>query len=98
MDDFSVFGSSFGECLHHLTLVLVRCKEKKELKTAPRSSLQILLSQIVYKIVRLRGLFIGLRKVLETLVNLGNSEFHLLVNLGDNPITNRSRIRPELGF
>jgi hypothetical protein len=28
MDDFSVFGSSFGECLHHLTLVLIRCKEK----------------------------------------------------------------------
>ena len=28
MDDFSVFDSSFEECLHHLTLVLVRCKEK----------------------------------------------------------------------
>jgi hypothetical protein len=28
MDDFSVFGSSFEECLHHLTLVLIRCKEK----------------------------------------------------------------------
>jgi hypothetical protein len=28
MDDFSVFGSSFHECLHRLTLVLVRCKEK----------------------------------------------------------------------
>lgn len=28
MDDFSVFWSSFEECLHHLTLVLVRCKEK----------------------------------------------------------------------
>jgi hypothetical protein len=28
MDDFSVFGSNFEECLHHLTLVLVRCKEK----------------------------------------------------------------------
>jgi hypothetical protein len=28
MDDFSVFGASFEECLHHLTLVLVRCKEK----------------------------------------------------------------------
>ena len=28
MNDFSVFGSSFGECLHHFTLVLVRCKEK----------------------------------------------------------------------
>jgi hypothetical protein len=28
MDDFSVFGSSFQECLQHLTLVLVRCKKK----------------------------------------------------------------------
>ena len=26
MDNFSVFGSSFEECLHRLTLVLVRCK------------------------------------------------------------------------
>ena len=28
MDDFSVFGSSFENCLHHLTLVLQRCEEK----------------------------------------------------------------------
>lgn len=28
MDDFSIFGSTFEECLHHLSLVLVRCKEK----------------------------------------------------------------------
>ena len=28
LDDFSVFVSSFEECLHHLTLVLVRCKDK----------------------------------------------------------------------
>jgi hypothetical protein len=28
MDDFSVFSSTFEECLHHLALVLVRCKEK----------------------------------------------------------------------
>jgi hypothetical protein len=28
MDDFSVFGSPFEECLHCLTLVSVRCKEK----------------------------------------------------------------------
>ncbi|KAH9688688.1 hypothetical protein KPL70_015210 [Citrus sinensis] len=26
MDDFSVFGDSFDQCLHHLTLVLQRCK------------------------------------------------------------------------
>jgi hypothetical protein len=30
MDDFSVFGSSFQECLRRLTLVLVRCKEKNQ--------------------------------------------------------------------
>lgn len=29
MDDFSVFGSCFDEFLHHLTLVLIICKEKK---------------------------------------------------------------------
>jgi hypothetical protein len=28
MDDFSVFGSSSKECLHHLTLVLEQCNEK----------------------------------------------------------------------
>lgn len=27
MDDFSVFGSSFDECLEHLNLVLQRCME-----------------------------------------------------------------------
>ncbi|KAH9793571.1 hypothetical protein KPL71_004566 [Citrus sinensis] len=28
MDDFSIFGDSFDQCLHHLTLVLQRCTEK----------------------------------------------------------------------
>ncbi|KAH9803520.1 hypothetical protein KPL71_001801 [Citrus sinensis] len=28
MDDFSIYGDSFDECLQHLTLVLQRCKEK----------------------------------------------------------------------
>ncbi|XP_060972217.1 uncharacterized protein LOC133038172 [Cannabis sativa] len=28
MDYFSIYGSSFDECLHHLSLVLIRCKEK----------------------------------------------------------------------
>ena len=27
MDDFSVFGSSFDECLNHLQIVLKRCEE-----------------------------------------------------------------------
>jgi hypothetical protein len=45
----------------------------------------------------LRGLFISFRRVLKILVNLRNSEFHLLVKLGDNPITNRNMISPELG-
>ena len=28
MDDFSIYGDSFEQCLHHLELVLQRCKEK----------------------------------------------------------------------
>jgi len=28
MDDFSIFGDSFSECLHHLSLVLARCRKK----------------------------------------------------------------------
>lgn len=27
MDDFTLFGKTFEECLHHLTLVLKRCEE-----------------------------------------------------------------------
>jgi hypothetical protein len=27
MDDFSVFGSKFDECLHHLQIVLKRCED-----------------------------------------------------------------------
>ena len=28
MDDFSIFGLTFSECLNHLRLILERCKEK----------------------------------------------------------------------
>ena len=28
MDDFSIYADSFDQCLHHLELVLQRCKEK----------------------------------------------------------------------
>jgi len=28
MDDFSIYGDSFNQCLHHLELVLQRCKKK----------------------------------------------------------------------
>ena len=28
MDDFSIYGDSFDQCLHHLKLVLQRCMEK----------------------------------------------------------------------
>jgi hypothetical protein len=45
---------------------------------------------------RLRGLLIGLRKVPEALLNLGNVEFYLLVELGDNPSPNWIRICPKL--
>ena len=28
MDDFSIYGDSFDQCLHHLEVVLERCAEK----------------------------------------------------------------------
>ena len=28
MDDFSIYGNSFDQCLHHLKLVLQRCMKK----------------------------------------------------------------------
>ena len=28
MDDFSIYGDSFTQCIHHLELVLQRCAEK----------------------------------------------------------------------
>ena len=28
MDDFTVYGSSFEQCLHNLGIVLQRCKDK----------------------------------------------------------------------
>jgi len=28
MDDFSIYGDSFDQCLHHLELVLKQCIEK----------------------------------------------------------------------
>jgi hypothetical protein len=37
MDDFSVFSSTFEAFLHHLTLVLMRCKEKKYDASQPHS-------------------------------------------------------------
>jgi hypothetical protein len=45
-------------------------------------SLQILLSEIVYLIMWSRCLFIGLRRVLEALVILENSEVYFPVQLG----------------
>ena len=32
MDDFSIFGDLFDQCLHHLTLVLQRCIEVDKAK------------------------------------------------------------------
>lgn len=35
MDDFSVFGNSFDQCLHHLILILQRCIEKNLILNMP---------------------------------------------------------------
>jgi hypothetical protein len=47
-------------------------------------------------LLKLKGLFIGIKQVLEAVGNLKNSDFTLLVKLGSNPSTNRNRIRLDL--
>jgi hypothetical protein len=59
----------------------------------PRNIFYLKLSLFLLK---LRGLFIGRKQILEALGNLENSEFNLLVKLGSNPCTNRNWIRPDL--
>ncbi|KAL3534335.1 hypothetical protein ACH5RR_002796 [Cinchona calisaya] len=43
MDDFSMFGSNFDECIHHLFLVLQRCREMTNVKMLLFSLMMIVL-------------------------------------------------------
>jgi hypothetical protein len=56
MDDFSVFGSSFDNCLHNLSLVLKRCKETNLILSWEMSHFMVQEGIVLGHIVSKRGI------------------------------------------
>jgi hypothetical protein len=63
MDDFSIFGSSFGECLHHLTLVLIRCKEKNLVLNWEKCHFMVKQGIVLGHVISSRGIEVDKAKV-----------------------------------
>jgi hypothetical protein len=69
MDDFSVFGSSFDNCLHNLSLVLKRCKETNLILSWEKSHFMVHEGIVLGHIVSKRGIEVDRAKV-ELIENL----------------------------
>ena len=63
MDSFLVFGSSFEECLHRLTLVLVRCKEKNLVLNWEKCHFMVKQGIVLGHAISLRGIEVDNAKV-----------------------------------
>jgi hypothetical protein len=69
MDDFSVFESSFDNCLHNLSLVLKRCKEINLILSWEKSYFMVQEGIVLGHIVSKRGIEVDRAKV-ELIENL----------------------------
>jgi hypothetical protein len=63
MDDFSVFRSSFEECLHHLTVVLERCKEKNLVLNWEKCHFMVQQGIVLGHVISCRGIEVDKAKV-----------------------------------
>jgi hypothetical protein len=63
MDDFSVFGASFQECLDRLTLVLVRCKEKNLVLNWEKCHFMVKQGIVLGHVISQRGIEVDKAKV-----------------------------------
>jgi hypothetical protein len=63
MDDFFVFDSSFQECLQHLTLVLVRCKEKNLVLNWEKCHFMVKQGIVLRHVISQRGIEVDKAKV-----------------------------------
>jgi hypothetical protein len=63
MDNFSVFSSSFEECLHRLTLVLVRCKEKNLVLNWKKCHFMVKQGIVLGHVISQRGIEVDKAKV-----------------------------------
>eukprot|EP00268_Persea_americana_P007096 TRINITY_DN12609_c0_g1_i11.p1 TRINITY_DN12609_c0_g1~~TRINITY_DN12609_c0_g1_i11.p1 ORF type:complete len:152 (-),score=21.93 TRINITY_DN12609_c0_g1_i11:833-1288(-) len=63
MDYFSVFGNSFEECLHHLSLVLERCKEKNLVLNWEKCHFMVKRGIVLGHIISLQGIEVEKAKI-----------------------------------
>ena len=56
MDDFSVFRDSFNDCLHHLSLVLDRCVEKRLVLSWEKSHFMVKSGIVLGHVVSTNGI------------------------------------------
>jgi hypothetical protein len=63
MDDFSIFGFSFDNCLHNLALVLKRCKETNLILSWEKSHFMVQEGIVLGHIVSKRGIEVDRAKV-----------------------------------
>jgi hypothetical protein len=76
MDDISVFGSSFDNCLHNLSLVLKHCKETNLTLSWEKSHFMVQDSIVLGHIVSKRGIEVDRAKV-KLIENLPPPTSHL---------------------
>jgi hypothetical protein len=63
MDDFSVFGPTFDECLHNLSLVLQRCKETNLILSWAKGHFMVQEGIVLGHVVSKRGIEVDKAKV-----------------------------------
>lgn len=84
MDDFSVFGSSFEGYLHHLNLMLVRCKEKNLVLNWEKCHFMVRSGIVLGHVISQRG------------IKVDKVKFDLIHNL--SPPWTVKKIRSFLGY
>ena len=63
MDDFSVIGSTFDDCLHNLTLVLKRCRETNLVLNWEKCHFMVIEGIVLGHHVSGRGIKVGRAKI-----------------------------------
>jgi hypothetical protein len=78
MDDFSIFGSSFDNCLHNLSLVLKRCKETNLILSWEKSHFMVQEGIVLGHIVSKKGIEVDRAKVEWIIVDIKSIINHSL--------------------
>jgi hypothetical protein len=66
MDDFSVFGPTFDECLHNLSLVIQQCKETNLILSWEKSHFMVQEGIVLGHVVSKRGIEVEISLISQT--------------------------------